>query len=59
MRIIDSTDSDAVEALLDRPPRRDAAIERRVARTVEDVRRRGDPALLEYAGQCDRLEGPI
>lgn len=59
MRIIDGTDTDAVEALLDRPPRRDAAIERRVTRIVADVRRRGDTALLEYARRLDGLESPL
>ncbi len=59
MRIIDSRDEASVAALLDRPPRRDAAVERRVARIVANVRRRGDAALLEYARRLDRLEGPL
>ena len=59
MRIIDSSDEASVAALLDRPPRRDAAVERRVGRIVADVRRRGDAALLEYARRLDHLEGPI
>jgi histidinol dehydrogenase len=59
MRIIESTDEASVRSLLDRAPRRDAAVERRVARIVADVRRRGDAALLEYARRFDRIEGPV
>src|SRR5919197_810791 len=59
IRIIDSSDRRRVAALLDRAPRRDAAIERRVARIVERVRRDGDRALLAYARRLDRLDGAI
>jgi histidinol dehydrogenase len=59
MKIIESTDGDAVAALLDRPPRRDAAVERRVAKIVADVRRRGDAALLEYAKRFDGLNAAV
>src|SRR6185436_13804268 len=55
MRIIPSTSTRAVAALLDRRPRRDAAFERRVARIVERVRTGGDPALLAYARRFDWL----
>jgi histidinol dehydrogenase len=55
MRIISSTSTRAVAALLDRRPRRDPAIERAVARIVERVRAGGDRVLLEYAGRFDRL----
>lgn len=44
-------------ALLDRAARRSAAVERRVARIVEDVRSGGDEALLRYARQFDGLQG--
>jgi histidinol dehydrogenase len=59
IRIIDSSDRRRVAALLDRRPRRDAAIERRVARIVERVRRDGDRALLAYARTLDRLDGDM
>ncbi len=59
MQIIKSTNRAAVAALLDRRPRRDPALARRVERIVEHVRTRGDSALLEYARRFDRLEGPI
>ena len=55
MRIIDSKDETAVAALLDRPPRRDAALEKRVTRIVADVRTRGDVALAEYSRRFDGL----
>jgi histidinol dehydrogenase len=59
MRIIDSTDTRAVAALLDRRPGQDRQLEARVRRIVDDVRRRGDKALLAYAQKFDRLDGPI
>lgn len=59
MKIIESRDEAAVAALLDRAPRRDRALERRVGRIVEDVRTRGDEALSEYAQRFDGLSGAI
>jgi histidinol dehydrogenase len=59
MRILESTDDAAISALLDRPPRRDPALERRVAHIVTTVRRGGDRALLAYARKFDRLNGPV
>ena len=57
-RII-SVDDPAIEQVL-RPKRAGAArVERRVARIVGDVRRRGDEAVLEYARALDGLTGPI
>lgn len=56
-RIVASTDRAAVSALLDRAARRSAAVERRVARIVEDVRSGGDDALMLYARQFDGLAG--
>jgi histidinol dehydrogenase len=38
---------------------RDATTERRVARIVADVRRKGDAALLDYARRFDRLDGAL
>ena len=57
MRIIASTQRQAVAALLDRRPRRDPAIERRVSQIVERVRQGGDAALRRYAQRFDRLTG--
>ena len=59
MRIIESADRRAVNALLNRRPARDPAVERRVARIVERVRRGGDKALLTFARRFDRLDGPM
>lgn len=59
MRVIASSDRRSLARLLDRAPRRDAALERRVAAIVGDVRRRGDAALLSYARRFDALDGPI
>lgn len=59
VRIILSTDAPAVASLLDRGARRNAALERRVARIVEHVRREGDVAVLAYAKQFDGLSAPM
>jgi histidinol dehydrogenase len=59
IRIVQGTDTEAVAALLDRSARRNAAFERRVARIVSDVRRRGDAALLSYAKRFDKLSGDV
>jgi histidinol dehydrogenase len=59
VRTIPSSDTAAVASLLDRPARRDPALERRVARIVEHVRRDGDTALLAYATQFDAMAGPM
>jgi histidinol dehydrogenase len=59
MRIIPSTSTRAIAALLDRAPRRDAAVERAVARIVRAVRREGDRALMAFARRFDRLSGPL
>ncbi|OFW04895.1 MAG: histidinol dehydrogenase [Acidobacteria bacterium RIFCSPLOWO2_02_FULL_67_36] len=59
MRLIISTNTRAVEALLDRRPRPNAAVERDVARIVARVRRDGDRALLDYARRFDGLSEPM
>ena len=59
IRIIQSVDERAVAALLDRAPGRDLTFERRVARIVSDVRRRGDRALISYAKRFDGLKGDV
>ena len=59
MRIIKAGDTRAVTALLDRAPRRDPAVERRVARIVDAVRREGDRAVRRFARELDGLEGGV
>ncbi len=59
MRVVESSNRRAVAALLAPERVRDAAIERRVAKIVGDVRRGGDTALLRYARALDRVSGPI
>jgi histidinol dehydrogenase len=59
MRIVESKNRRAVQALLSPARIRDAATDRAVARIVDDVRRNGDRALLRYARKFDRLEGPV
>lgn len=59
MQIIPSSRTGAIAALLDRRPGRDVALERRVARIVEDVRRVGDRALLRFARRFDALAGEV
>ena len=59
MRILESSNTRDVEALIDRRARRSPAVERRVARIVADVRERGDAALLEYARTLDGLVGSM
>ena len=55
IRILDSADERAVAAVLDRAPRRDGEVERRVARIVSAVRRDGDRAVHAYAKRFDAL----
>ncbi len=59
IRILDGSNTRQMKALLDRAPRRDPALERRVARIVDRVRRDGDRALLSYARKFDRLDLPL
>lgn len=59
IRLIDSTDTDAVASLIDRRPARDRTVEARAARIVDRVRRQGDKALLAYARELDGLDGPL
>src|SRR3954464_6700755 len=59
MRIIRADDERAVAGVLDRTPRRDAELEKRVARIVAAVRKDGDRALLSYARQFDHLAMPV
>lgn len=59
IRIVDASDADAVKALLWPERDRDGETEQRVAQIVADVRTNGEAALLRYAREFDRLEGPI
>ncbi|MFN2444810.1 MAG: histidinol dehydrogenase, partial [Vicinamibacterales bacterium] len=59
LRIVSSTDHDAVRELLSSTRVRDTRTERRAAEIVGRVRRRGDAALVEYARTLDGLDGPL
>jgi histidinol dehydrogenase len=59
LKIVDSRNRRAVQALLAPERVRDAATERRAAAIVTAVRRGGDRALLDYARKFDPLEGPL
>jgi len=59
IRIVDANDTAAVKALLWPARDRDGETEQRVARIVADVRTDGEAALLRYARELDRLDGPI
>ena len=59
MRIVASTDRDAVSELLAPQRVRDAETDRRVAEIVADVRQHGDAALLRYARTFDGLDGQV
>ena len=59
MKIIASSNTRAVQRLLDRAQVRDPTVEEQVARIVSGVRRRGDPALQDYARRFDRVTGPV
>jgi histidinol dehydrogenase len=59
IRIVEASDAAAVKALLWPERDRDGETEQRVAQIVGDVRTNGEAALLRYAREFDRLEGPI
>lgn len=56
IRIIDCHSQDPFEALASRSIHRDEETARSVGATIEDVRRRGDEALLEHARRYDSPE---
>ena len=59
IRTVEASDDVAVTALL-RPARdQDDETDRRVAEIVSNVRNDGEPALLRYARDFDRLDGPL
>jgi histidinol dehydrogenase len=59
IRIVNSTDKDAVARIVDPDARRDAGVERRVRQIVADVRQRGDAAVLDYARKFDNLKDDV
>ena len=59
MKIISSAQTRAVRAIVERQRETDAGVVSRVAGIVDDVRRRGDRAVLKYARAFDRLQGPM
>jgi histidinol dehydrogenase len=59
MRILETTQTRAVAALLDRRPGRDPLLERRVRRIIARVRTQGDAALLSFARRFDGLDGAL
>jgi histidinol dehydrogenase len=59
IKIVESSNTKAVTALLSSARVRDRATEARAARIVGAVRREGDRALRRYARELDGLAGPI
>jgi histidinol dehydrogenase len=59
VRIIDSSRTRGVDALLARRSRDQRAVVRRVAQIVARVRRDGDTALIGFARRFDKLTSPI
>ena len=59
IRIVQSSNRTAVEALLGAARMRDRATERQAAAIVERVRRGGDAALRRLARSLDDLDGPL
>jgi len=57
MRIIPSSDRQALDQLVSRDESRRGTVERQAARIVSDVRRRGDTALLDWTMKLDRKGG--
>ncbi len=59
MKIIFSSNTSIRRQLVDRKKAADLSIDRRVARIVDDVRRQGDRALIDYARRFDGLTEPV
>jgi histidinol dehydrogenase len=59
LKIISASDTRALERVLATDPGSDAALARRVAAIVADVRRGGDRAVRAYATRFDRLTGAM
>jgi histidinol dehydrogenase len=59
VRIVSAANRAALERLLARDPRADAAFERRVRGIVDRVRAAGDRALVAFARRFDRVTPPL
>jgi histidinol dehydrogenase len=59
IRIVEASDAIAVKALLWPERDRDGQTDQRVSQIVADVRTNGEAALLRYAREFDRMEGPL
>ena len=59
LKIVESSNRRAVDAILAPKRPRDAATDRRVAKIVADVRKKGDASLVRYARALDQLDGPL
>lgn len=59
LKIVKASNRRAIASLLTHTRTRSAATERRVAKIVGDVRRKGDAALTKYVRTLDCLEGPL
>jgi len=59
MRIINSSNQQAINRLLARDAARNPIVQRQAARIVTDVRRRGDVAVRQWSAKLDKLTGPI
>ena len=59
VRMIESGNERQVRRLVERRTQENASVQRRVAHIVDDVRRRGDAAVLDYARRFDQLSEPI
>lgn len=55
LRLISATDARALARVIDHATERDAALERRVATILADVKKSGDRAVLAYARRFDKL----
>jgi histidinol dehydrogenase len=59
LKIISASDGRALDKVLGVESAADAALTRRVAAIIADVRRSGDRAVLAYAKRFDRLDGAM
>ncbi len=57
MRILSSSNRQIVDRLIARDEARNPAVERQAARIVQDVRRRGDAAVLQWTRRLDARKG--
>ncbi|MEO8482952.1 MAG: histidinol dehydrogenase [Acidobacteriota bacterium] len=57
MRILSSSNRQAIDRLITRDEARNPAVERQAARIVNDVRRRGDAAVLYWSRRLDARKG--